>query len=372
MHTDPTRSRDWVPPHCPNPKCRHHKQVDPSWSWRRRGFFTRRCDRIRVQRFECGTCHVTFSTQTFSTTYWLKRPGLLRRLFMRLVGCMAGRQIARDLGCSPETVQRLTARLGRQCMLLHWTLWAQAPPDGPVVVDGFESFEFSQYHPVHHHLAVEAETGFFLYHTDSELRRKGRMTRRQKRRRAQLEQELGRADPGAIREDMAELLGVVLGRARRVDVRSDEHRAYPPAIRQAERESGCRVRHTVTSSKKPRTVRNPLFEVNLLDLLIRHGQSNHKRETIAFSKRRQGSAERLSVLQVWRNLVKSRWEKRPGTTPAMLKGLTKAPWTVATVLSERLFPGRIELPARWDAYYRRTVRTRAIQRNRKHELKYAY
>lgn len=372
MHTDPTRLRDWVPPHCPNPKCRHHKQIDSSWTWLRRGFYARKCDQVRVQRLECGTCHVTFSTQTFSTTYWLKRPDLLRRCFMRLVGCMAGRQIARDLGCSPETVQRLTARLGRHCMLLHWQQWAQAPPDGPIVVDGFESFEFSQYHPLHHHVAVEANSGFFLYHTDSELRRKGRMTRRQKRRREVLEETLGRPDPGAIRRDMAELLEVVLPPDSAVELRSDEHRAYPPAIRQAQQQTGCRVRHEVTSSKQPRTAQNPLFEVNVLDLLIRHNQSNHKRETIAFSKRRQGSADRLSVLQVWRNYVKSRWEKEPGTTPAMLKGLAQRPWTVGQVLARRLFPGRIDLPARWEAYYRRAVRTRAIEHNRLHELKFAY
>jgi hypothetical protein len=31
-----------------------------------------------------------------------------------------------------------------------------------VVVDGFETFELSQSFPFHHHLAVDAATGFFL------------------------------------------------------------------------------------------------------------------------------------------------------------------------------------------------------------------
>ena len=44
-----------------------------------------------------------------------------------------------------------------------------------------------------------------------------------------------------------------------------------------------------------RTPQNPLFPVNLSDLLIRHTGGNHKRETIAFSKRRQGALYRIAV-----------------------------------------------------------------------------
>jgi len=317
---------------------------------------------------DCKACGVYFSRQTFSTDYWLKRPELLEQVFMRVVGCMCARQIARDLGCSPETVNRLIARLGRQCMLFHMQEWEHAPPEGPVVVDGFESFEYSQYHPIHHNVAVEADTGFWLYHTDSELRRKGRMTRYQRRRRTRIEQEHGRADPQAIRKGMLELLEVSLKNSDQAELHSDEHRAYPPAIGAVE----CRIRHTTTHSKKPRTSRNPLFPVNELDLLIRHSQANHKRETIAFSKRRQASAERLAILLVWRNYIKWRREKKPGKTPAMLKGIAEERLTVRDVLAERLFPGRIGLPPRWREYYRRRVRTRELQTNREHRLRYAF
>ena len=360
--------RGWSPPHCPNPNCKFHKDFDESWRFVRRGYYVRASDGQRVPRAECGTCGVTFSRQTFSTDYWLKRRDVLRVLMMRVVGCMCARQIARDVGCSPETVNRQIARLGRHCMLFHMRMWRGAPPEGPIVVDGFESFEYSQYHPIHHHLAVEAETGFWLYHTDSELRRKGRMTKYQRRRRAELEEKHGRPDPQAIRKDMQELLEVSLQNTDRAHVHSDDHRSYPPAVRAVE----CGIRHTITSSKERRTTRNPLFPVNELDLLIRHSQSNHKRETIAFSKRRQGSAERLAILQVWKNYVKWWREKRPGETAAMRKWLTDRRVSVAEILRERLFRTRIELPPRWAEYYERLVWTREIARNREHELVYAF
>jgi hypothetical protein len=342
--------------------------LEGNWAWRRRGFYTRPSDRRRVQRFECGTCGVTFSTQTFSTSYWQKRPELLYRLMFKVSGAMANRQLARELGCAPETANRQVARLGRHCLLFHTQLWQQTPPQGPLCIDGLESFEFSQYHPIHHHVAVEAETGFIAYHADSELRRKGRMTAYQKRRRAELEAALGKPSPMAIRQDMAHVLAVVLARAQRVVLRSDDHRAYLPGIAALR----CTVQHEVTSSRQARNPQNPLFAINELDLLTRHSQSNHRRETIAFSKRRQASAERFTIFLVWRNCVKRHREKGPPVTPAMKRGLTSRPLTVPEICAQRLFPGRIALPARWQEYYDRSVTTRAIQNNRRHELKYAY
>ncbi|MBK9302437.1 MAG: hypothetical protein IPM94_00630 [bacterium] len=102
---------------------------------------------------------------------------------MKTVGAMANRQIARDLQAAPATVDSQLARLGRHCLLFHAQRLAAAPLAGDLVIDGFESFEFSQYHPFHHHLAIEAGTSFVRYFTDSELRRKGRMTEYQKSRR---------------------------------------------------------------------------------------------------------------------------------------------------------------------------------------------
>lgn len=359
----------WTPPHCPNRNCKYHNHSGGPWPFHRRGSYVRPGDGRRVPRAVCRTCGRCFSAQTFSTSYWLKRPDVQRQIFMRLVGSMCARQMARDFGCSPETVNRHIARLARHCMLTHMQIWQQAPPVGPVVFDGFESFEYSQYHPIHHHVAVEADTGFWFFHTDSELRRKGRMTRQQRRRREELERAFGRPDPKAIRKDVHHLLEVTLGRAEgRVSLYSDDHRSYPPAIRDIEMD----IRHRVTSSKEPRTPRNPLFPVNELDLLIRHSQANHKRETIAFSKRRQGSAERLVILLVWRNYVKWHRERQPGLTPAMKKGLLDRRLTVDEILGQRLFPDRIGLPPRWWEYYERTIETRALPVNRRHELKYAF
>jgi len=244
-----------------------------------------------------------------------------------------------------------------------------APPAQDVVVDGFETFELSQYYPFHHHVAVEKGSDFFIYFTDSELRRKGRMTPHQKKRRLELESIHGRPDPKAIEKDMAHLLDTSLGSTARARIYSDDHPGYRRPIRRY----GESVEHLVTPGREHRDSNNQLWEVNLLDLVIRHSSSNHKRETIAWSKRRQCSAERLAILLVWRNYMKGRREKSRGSpAPAVARGMLADRLDLQAVLEARLFRSRTKLPSRWSDYYDGTIHTRALNRNRRHELSYAY
>ena len=364
-----THHKSWVPPHCPNPNCIHHNNIDKPWPYKKIGYFRRLQAPNRIQRFTCKTCKRSFSTQTFSPTYWQKRPDLDAAILMRTVGGMANRQIARDLKVNPSTIDRHLSRLARHCMLYHILQMQNSPPSYEIVVDGLESFEYSQNFPFHHHVAVDKASDFFLYFTDSELRRKGRMTPAQKRRRHELEQKLGRPDPKAIEKDMREVLEVVLEGVDHAVVHSDAH----PAYRRSMKTLRTKITHRVTPGSAHRDRNNSLWAVNLLDLLIRHSSANHRRETIAWSKRRQSSAERLVILLVWRNYMKRRREKdRRSPTPAMQRGMMDRPLEISELLSERIFRTRVELPPRWSEYYDRSVKTRALSQNRRHELKLAY
>ena len=359
-------STGWVPPHCPNRNCSYFHALTPEWPFKRKGFYLRQRHPHRIQRFTCLACKRHFSTQTFETSYWQKRPELIARMVMMVVGCMGNRQIARALACSPSTAAHHIARLGRHCLLLQARELARIAPPREIAIDGFETFEWSQYFPFHHNVAVDVDSGYFLYHTDSPLRRKGRMTTHQKRRRAELEAALGRAHPRAVEAGVRDLLGAL--EPRGITIRSDDHRAYPRAIAAVK----CTVIHRVTSSKERRDERNPLWEVNVLDLMIRHSTAAHKRETIAWAKRRQASIEKLAIFQVWHNYIKRRREKADRTTPAMLLGRASRPWRVRDLLAGRLFFEKTALSERWALYYRRGVVTPALRVNRRHELTYAF
>jgi transposase-like protein len=364
------RDEGFVPPHCPRTRCAYHRCAT-GWRWVRHGTYTRQCEPRIIPRYRCGHCRATFSSQTFSTTYYLKRPELLEPLFHRTLACSAYRQIAREARCAHSTLMRQAARLGRHGLLLL----AEAMQEEPltkiresVVIDGFESFAFSQYHPLHLHLSVGASSHFTYAFTHSRLRRKGRMTARQRQRRRAIEAEHGRPDPGAIEHDMAAALRLSAPRPQALVVLSDEHPAYPRALRHL---PGHAITHRCTPSVQARTVNNPLFPVNRMDLLLRHNSANHKRQTIAFSKRHQGVIDRAAVLVAWCNFAKPVSENHDPDTPAMKLGLQRCPLSPAAMLARRRFPSRIELSQPWREYYYGSVDTPGIANPRRHTLKRA-
>ena len=356
-----------APPHCPNPSCAFHTRSE-GWCWVRDGYFHRHCAPRRVQRFRCRHCRRRFSEQTFRTTYWLQRPHLLRPIFHALLACSGFRQIARSLETSPHTVLTHAARLGRHCLLLHQQLRPKTLPAEPLVLDGFLSFEWSQYYPTLYHVAAGQHSHFFHGFTESELRRSGRMTARQRRKRARLEATLGRPDPRSTEKQVAALLATLAPEPGPLELHSDEHADYPRALR---RVPHLQVSHRTVSSRAVRTPRNPLFAINLLDMLVRHSGANHKRETIAFSKRRASAIDRLWIFAAWRNYMKPFSERARGDTPAMRLGLLARPLAARELLADRRFPGRIALPPCWMPHYQRAVPTRALLRSAVHDLRYA-
>jgi transposase-like protein len=359
----------FVPPHCPRKYCRFHRSSD-GWRWKRHGTYTRDAAPHRVQRYRCGHCGHTFSRQTFSNTYWLRRPEVLEATAHRQLACSGYRQIAREARCHHTTVMRHSRRLGRLALLYLWKHRPRGRLAEPVVGDGFESFAFSQYHPHYLNLIVGAHSHYLYAFTFTELRRKGRMTATQKRRRARLEAEFGRPDPRGIEKGTAEALRLAAPEPQALTFLSDEHSDYPRALGRLRRE-GYAIRHEMTPSVQARTAGNPLFPANRIDLQLRHNSANHKRETIAFSKLNQGAIGRAAWQFCWQNICKRFSERHGGGTPAMRLGLTERPIPVRELLGQRLFPTRVELPEEWARYYWGEVRTRRVPDERRHRLKLA-
>jgi transposase-like protein len=359
---------EFRPPHCPRTTCDFHRS-SRGWRFKRDGTHLRLFDGRKVQRYRCSHCGRSFSSQTFSTTYWLKRPDLPGPILHALLSCSGYRQIARALGIAPSTVELQAARLGRHMLLFAESRRPRGTPGEPLAVDGFETFELSQYWITHLHSVVGTRSHFIHATTVAELRRKGRMTARQKRRRAELEHRYGRPDPRAIEKSVAAALALVVPPGSSAVLRSDAHAAYPRALA---RLRDRYITHEVTSSRAARTPANPLFPVNLLDLLMRHSGANHKRETIAFSKRNQSMVWREAVFRVWRNWLKHVSERRRDGTPAMRLGLSQHKLEWPDVLARRLFVTRMWLAPPLDTYYWGRVPTRQLARARAHTLRYAF
>jgi hypothetical protein len=212
-------------------------------------------------------------------------------------------------------------------------------------------------------------TSHFVYgFNDAELRRSGTMRPAQQVKRQVLEEKFGRPDPKSTQKQVEELLRRVIQAGGTVVLRSDEHQAYPRAMN---RLKDRHFHHEATSSKEARTTTNPLFPVNLADMLLRHSSANHKRETIAFSKRRQGALYRVAIWTVWRNYIKDRSENRKIGPPAAALGLIRRAMTVGEVLSERCFPDQVGISGWVSRCYFARIATRAIEKCRSHRAVYA-
>ena len=354
------------PPFCPHADC-DSRTHSTTWRFIKKGFYLRRRRPHRVQKYQCSHCGRGFSSSTFSTRYWLRRPDLLGPVFHRLVACSGFRQIAREFEVSHSTIRRLSDRLGRHCLLFQDAMRPRACPTEPLVLDGFRSFEHSQYWPLDLNLVVGRS--LFVYgFNDAELRRSGTMRPAQAMKRTVLEKKFGRPDPQATRKRVEELLRRVVPPGGAVTLRSDEHQAYPRAMKRLRDRTFV---HEQTNSRLARTTENPLFPVNLSDLLIRHSSANHKRETIAFSKRRQSALYRMAIWAVWRNYMKDRSENRPKGTPAQALGLTDRPLGLREILARRHFPDRQRISGWLEQCYFGRIPTRAIERCAVHEARYA-
>jgi len=366
------------PPHCPRIRCLAHR-LPRRFRYKKSGsYYCEASGRRRIPRFVCKLCGHTFSRQSFSCTYYMKRPELLIPIAAGLVAGSAHRQIARTLGCAPSTVTRLAARIGRHTLLLQALALGELDDiDEPVVFDHFETFVFSQ----DDRLGIGTTVGqgsWFVYTMDpAPHRRAGRRSARRAAPRRPLPERI----PGAVVRSTQRVIRLLCSLASgQFEFVSDDHPSYSAAIRSFPADS--RPWHRVYPNPKrgpgadlarARERDRAMFPVDLLHKLWRHSQAHQRRETIAFGRRSNAVLERAALMVVWRNFVKGVSERRNDpTTPAMRLGLTEAPLSWRDVFAKRLFPGRIHLPEGWARIYRRDWTTPAVGRNTRHRLVHAY
>ena len=377
------RLQNFKPPFCPRRNCSEHTRTDKGFRYKKDGHYSLKRG-TRIQTFRCRTCGTRFSQRAFSPTYSRKRPELMRPVAAGLQAGSAHRQIARTLGCAASTVTRLSAHLGRHCMLLHLhALEAlEGQLDEPVALDHFETFELTQDLPLGLATAVGARSWFVYVVDPAPHARTGRRTAAQERRR---KKRAKRQTRGGYRASARRVLDRVLPlcpEGLRLHLISDGHPSYKQAIElhpyRDNIEHECHPNPPRGPKGSPRSARaiardRAMFPVDLLHSLLRHSLAAHRRETIAFGRRLNAIVERFMSTVVWRNLVKGVSERRGDpTTPAMLIGLTDHPWTWEEVLSRRLFPDREKLSGIWLDLYRRDWITTELPSNTRHRKVFAY
>jgi hypothetical protein len=294
----------------------------------------------------------------------------------------AHRQIARSLGCAASTITRLSARLGRHGILLQSRClsYLYGRLGESVVIDHFETFEFTQDYPFGVGMAVGSASWFVYVMDPAPHRRTGRRSLVQRRR---LLRRPRRNLRGGYAASSARLIGTLapLGNGREpVQVIGDGHDSY----RRAASRLGPAIQ--LTSYPNPRrgprgSERSPyarrrdaaMFPSDVFHALLRHSVAHHRRETIAFGRRLNALMERFFLAAAWRNFIKGRSERRPDpSTPAMALQLADKPWSWRRLFGQRLFTGRESHPQVWHQLYARNWQTPLVGRNTRHALKMAF
>jgi len=318
------------PPFCPHRHCRDNLTPRPGFARRHGHFFSNYRGRL-VPRYRCRGCGRTFSYSSFRYAYRQKKPHIDAALLELLCSGVSLRGAARLLAINRKTVTRKLHRLGRHAQRLQRAVVQNRRLRGHFQLDELETFESNRYQPVTVPLLIEKRTYFLAGLATGPLRRRGRMTRRQKARRAAHERLHGRRPTGsdaAVRRCLA-----VLARHAEGVIRLDSDRK-PSYGRIGRRLLGRRFRHATHDAKRRRDRTNPLFPINHTNAMTRYGLARLRRRTWCVTRRRGWLELALHAWAGWFNFCRGITNKTD-TSPAAALGLARRRLRLAEWLSWR-------------------------------------
>ena len=322
----------FTPAFCP---CGPHA----GFQYQRRGSFTRACDGRRVQRFQCKHCRRSFSTQTFSGDYRLKRPELSLPIFHKLVSKVTLRQISRTLHCNRKLVAHRLELFGEQCRAFHAERIELAGGsglrEGLFLLDELETYEHSRrLKPLTVPVLVHKPSHCVLHVAVGTLPPRRPLSRSETAKLAADQAASGKrcSESRAKVKECFERLRRLLPKAGPVHVRTDQKHTYAVLLKEL---FGERLTHRTTHSTEPRTYSNPLFVVNHTLAMLRDGLSRLVRRTWAASKLRQRLEQHLWIWIAWRNYVRAITNANRKQTPAMVAGLAQVMLEVEDLLAKR-------------------------------------
>lgn len=298
------------PPFCPNRECaNHHAPAGKNWHRPYGAYHTKAYG--TVKRFACRRCGKSFSGRTFRLSYYLHLKLSFRDILFCLASCMGLRAMGRLYGVTDKVISNRIGRLARQAIGTMASLRPFQSSAEELVADGFESFVRSQYCPndIHHLIGSESQ---YVHACDfahlgrdlAHLRRKGRMTGRQKCKRERLE----KTDAGVSGEVYASFERICqaigdLPASGTIVLHTDEKKEYR-AVLEANHYLGGRVQHRTTPSRKARTRSNPLWPVNDYDRELRKDQVAMVRESTRWSQETNNCMERMYAYAGHHNVYK--------------------------------------------------------------------
>jgi hypothetical protein len=196
-----------------------------------------------------------------------------------------------------------------------------------------ESFELSRNQPVTVPVLIHRETFFLVAAAVGPIRRKGRLSERQRRKLGEHESLHGRRpsrSAAAVRRVLASLRPLSEPISPLI-LDTDRKALYGRLGREL---FGERFHWRTHSACERRDRSSPLFPINHTNARLRHFLARLRRRSWCVSKRRSALKEHLAMATLWSNYCRG-ITNRTGTTPAQALGLAQRAYRAEEVLAWR-------------------------------------
>lgn len=209
---------------CPHCGCKSNASSEVRPLIVRSGFFVRKSDSERLQRYSCKCCDKTFSVATTNPCYLQKKRHLNQLIFKLLVSGTSQRRAAFLLNTNRKTIVRKFLFLGACADQLFSFARDTHLPSLEVEFDDLETFEHSKLKPLSVIMAVESKTRRILGFRVARMPAKGLLVKRSLKKYGYRKDERK-----AKREELfRELTPYIHAHAL---IRSDENPHYPSSVR---------------------------------------------------------------------------------------------------------------------------------------------
>ena len=281
---------------CPRPRCSDPENV------RWHGFFRRRSDGAKIQRYFCLSCSRSFSTATSSPCFLQKKRQINNRLRELLCSSVSQRRCARILKVHRTTIARRLIFLGKQAQRDQETLLRAIIPNRSVQVlqmDELETFEHTKCKPLSVALCVEERSRAILSFSVSSMPAKGKLA------------EISRKKYGFRVDDRRRGLKQVLSASRPylapgALIKSDECPRYPKLIQKhfphSKHETHKGRRGCVVGQGELKKIGfDPLFSLNHTCAMLRANINRLVRRTWCTTKKPERLSDHIALYVHYHN-----------------------------------------------------------------------
>ena len=159
------------------PHCLKSKDASECRTYVRTGFFVRKADHKRIQRFKCLNCLKTFSRASFDVCFRQQKRHFNQTIFELFASNHSQRRMAYTLRLNRKTIRRKFIFLGllaKQQLVVFNQRFAKSEI---IEFDDLETFEHTKCKPLSVTVAVEEKTRRILGFSVSRMPAKGRLTK---------------------------------------------------------------------------------------------------------------------------------------------------------------------------------------------------